>query len=296
MTEKLNIRAVFQLIRVHQWIKNLLVFLPAFFAQKIGDGALVIPLLKGFGAFCLVASTVYIFNDYCDRESDSKHPDKASRPLASGEVSTRQALVLGTVCLLLAAMLAWSTGIWAFVNLLVAYLALNILYSLFLKKIPILDLAILGIGFLLRIFSGGALVDVPISEWLVIMTFLGALMIGLGKRRDEFLLAEQTNTTTRVSLAGYNKQYIDIAMVFVASITTVAYLMYTISPEVTNRIGNNYVYLTSFFVILGMLKYLQLTFVYGKTGRPTRLFLENRSLQLIILFWLISFGLLLYWF
>lgn len=287
--------ALLRLIRPEQWIKNLLLFLPVFFAQKINDLDLIIPLLFGFASFCFAASTIYIFNDYCDRESDRLHPDKADRPLASGAVTSGRALVLGGVILLLSVLLALLTNNTIFLLLVAGYIALNILYSLFFKKIPILDLAVLGIGFLLRIFSGGTLADVPISEWLVIMTFLGALMIGLGKRRDEFILSEKTQTHTRSSLSGYNLKYIDIAMIFVASITTVAYLMYTISPEVTERIGNNYVYLTSFFVVLGMLKYLQLTFVYGKTGKPTRLFLENRSLQFIILIWLISFGVLLYW-
>lgn len=268
--------------------------MPAFFAQVITDQSLVLILLAGFFAFCLVASSIYIFNDYYDIEADRLHPKKKLRPLAAGLVTSKEAIFAGMVCLVIALVLMISIGITTFSILLGSYLVLTISYTLFLKKIAFVDLFVLAMGFLLRIFAGGELADVPISEWLVIMTFLGAMMIGLGKRRDEFILSEKTTTDIRPALNGYNLQFIDIAIVFVSAVTTVAYLMYTLSPEVTDRIGNNYVYFTSFFVIFGMLKYLQLTFVHGESGQPTRLFLQNPVLRFILLLWIITFALLLY--
>ncbi|MEM7103592.1 MAG: UbiA prenyltransferase family protein [Bacteroidota bacterium] len=294
MAQQASIPPIIRLLRPEQWIKNLLIFMPAFFAQVITDQSLVLILLAGFFAFCLVASSIYIFNDYYDIEADRLHPKKKLRPLAAGLVTSKEAIFAGMVCLVIALVLMISIGITTFSILLGSYLVLTISYTLFLKKIAFVDLFVLAMGFLLRIFAGGELADVPISEWLVIMTFLGAMMIGLGKRRDEFILSEKTTTDIRPALNGYNLQFIDIAIVFVSAVTTVAYLMYTLSPEVTDRIGNNYVYFTSFFVIFGMLKYLQLTFVHGESGQPTRLFLQNPVLRFILLLWIITFALLLY--
>ncbi|MEM1321767.1 MAG: decaprenyl-phosphate phosphoribosyltransferase [Bacteroidota bacterium] len=279
----MTITAILRLIRLRQWVKNGFVLIPAFFAARILDQALVLDLLGAFLAFSLMASCVYVINDYVDRERDRQHPEKQHRPLASGVVSTRQAtvlaVVLGGAALALAVLVQLHVA-W----LLLLYLGINILYSIWLKHIAIVDISIIASGFLLRIFAGGIAAQVPISRWLIVLTFLLALILALGKRRHEFL-TQSEGRQSRPVLDGYNLPFIDLSMVFLAAVTVVAYLMYTISDEVVGRIGSEQLYVTSFFVVLGLLRFLQLALVFNRTASPTRVLLEDRFIQLMLMLW-----------
>ena len=176
---------------------------------------------------------------------------------------------------------------------MLTYLSINILYSLWLKHIAIIDIAIIASGFLLRIFAGGIAAQVPISRWLIVLTFLLAMILALGKRRNEFL-AQTDGRQSRPVLDGYNLPFIDLSMVFLAAVTVVAYLMYTISDEVVGRIGSEELYFTTFFVVLGLLRFLQLALVFNRTASPTRVLLEDRFIQLMLLLWGGAFVYLLY--
>ena len=290
----MKIASFWKLLRPLQWIKNLLILLPAFFAQQLTDTQLLLPLALGFLAFCSLSSAVYVINDIIDKDRDSLHPVKKLRMIASGEISVASARWIISGLLIITLLISLYLNNTVFYALLASYLLLNILYSVKLKQIPIIDLCIIGIGFLIRIFAGGVLASIPITNWLVIMIFLGALMIGLGKRRDELIVQSDLNVNFRDSLNSYNKEFLNIAIIFVASITTVAYILYTVSSEVTDRIGSDYVYLTGFFVVVGMLRYLQLVFVAGKSGQPTKLFLKDPGLRIVIITWLLAFAVLLY--
>lgn len=285
--------AVVSLLRVHQWIKNAFVFLPLFFAGRFLETGLIARTAFGFAAFSMVSSAVYILNDYIDIPLDRQHPEKKLRPLASGTVSKPFALgllgILAAAGFALAAWLdAWFLGILAF------YFAMNVAYSLKLKHIAIFDISIIAVGFVLRVHAGGQIGDVPISQWIVIMTFLLALFLALAKRRDDVLIMEESGDMMRPAVGGYNLEFVNSAMTAMAAIITVAYIMYTVSPEVEARMGNRFLYGTTFFVILGLLRYFQVSMVYKKSGSPTKVLLKDKMLPLIVLGWIGSFFAIIY--
>ena len=288
---KLN--AYLNLLRPHQYLKNGFIWLPIIFGYRISEPGQVFLTLLAFAAFCLMSSTIYVINDFMDREEDRRHPVKKNRPLASGTVSPREALWIGLI--LFGASLALSlAGLpVACLYLLLAYLLLNIAYSQKLKHIPIVDIVCIALGFVLRIFMGGTAVQVPISPWIVIMTFLLALFLALAKRRDDLLLMDQ-GTLVRKAIDGYNLEFISLAMGIMASVIIVAYILYTVSPEVVAKHGTHRLYISGIWVLLGLLRYLQITFVEEKSGSPTLVLIKDHLLQLIIVLWLLNIFLLLY--
>lgn len=281
-----------RLLRLPQWLKNGFVFFPAFFAGVLFQADVIGRLLAGFLSFSLVASAIYLVNDLRDVEQDRLHPVKRLRPIAAGEVDP--ALVPWASALLALAGLgwAWLTDIH-FAMVLAAYAALNLLYSFRLKHIPIVDVAIIAIGFLLRVHSGGILAHVPNSKWILLVTFLLALFLALAKRRNDLVQANG-GTDLRASLRGYNLPFVDASMITLAALVVQSYILYTVSEDVIERLGTDRVYITSGFVVLGMMRYFQLTLVEHRTGDPTKLVFKDRPIQLIILAWAISFGIILY--
>ncbi|MCB9186288.1 MAG: UbiA prenyltransferase family protein [Flavobacteriales bacterium] len=288
----MNFSEIIKLCRVHQWVKNGFIFLPAFFAQALNtDNA--ITLFFGFLCFSFLASSVYIFNDIIDAPDDRLHNEKKDRPIAAGKVSVTTAY--GISALLLATSLAGAFMIGKlFLIACVIYLIQNLLYSTWLKKFALIDITIISLGFLIRLFAGGVIADVPISNWMYIMAFLLAMLLALGKRRDDLLILKNEGTEVRKAVRGYSLEFVNIISVMLSAITVVAYIMYTLSPEVIARVGNSHVYVTSLFVFLGVLRYLQLALVYENTGSPTLILLKDNPTRLIVLAWLLTFGYLLY--
>jgi len=289
----LNITAVIKLMRPHQYIKNLFIFVPIFFALKVGDSQLLLNTMIAFFAFSLLASSVYILNDYCDIEDDQAHPEKKKRPLASGTIQKPQAIILMALLAISGSVLMMSVSSIA-TAIMLAYVALNIAYSFALKHIAILDVTIIAIGFVLRLFVGSAVANIPLSMWVVIMTFLLALFMALAKRRDDVLIYNQTGKKMRKVIDGYNLQFLDTAMAIMASVVIVAYTIYTTSLEVVGRMHSEYLYLTSLFVILGILRYLQVVFVLEDSGSPTKVVFKDRFIQLTLVGWIATFIWILY--
>ncbi len=285
-------RQILTLLRPEHWVKNLFIFIPAFFAARLNDPALLRNAVLGFVSFCLIASAVYVLNDMVDAPHDRNHPDKNRRPIASGAIRVPQAIVILVLLLLLGGGLSayLSTSMLIFSLL---YFLVNVFYSFSLKHIAIIDVSLIGLGFLLRIFAGGAVTGVAVSQWLIVLTFLLALILGLAKRRGEYVIAMGENNF-RKSLEGYNLPFLDVSITVCSTVAIVAYLMYCFSPEVTERIGSGQIYYTAFFVILGILRYLQLTLVFNKTESPTRALLRDIFLQLVLLAWIGAFAWLLY--
>ncbi|SEK61991.1 UbiA prenyltransferase family protein [Parapedobacter koreensis] len=284
-----------RLIRVNQWVKNSFIFLPAFFSLKLTDTHVVLQLLVSFIGFSLIASSVYVFNDMLDVKEDRLHPVKRNRPLASGLVSTAEGIGL------IGVLLAIGLSIFLFfiqdplvLLIVLLYLVQNVLYTIKLKHISILDIVIIAVGFVLRIALGGLISDTVLSHWIILMTFVLALFLALAKRRDDVFNFVRTGVSPRKNLQGYNLEFLNVAITCMATVVVVCYVMYCTSEEVINRFGKN-VYLTSFFVILGMLRYLQLTFVWLISGSPTAVLLKNRFLQVIILGWILSFFAIIYY-
>lgn len=284
----------FKLLRVSHWVKNLFIFLPLFFSGNIltdVDGFLQVSL--GFILFSLVASSIYMINDLKDIESDRLHPEKKHRPLASGKIPVKTGILLSSLLFIGSLTAAYLINVY-FAAVLAFYFAMNIAYSMGLKHVAIIDITIIAIGFLLRVIAGGLLAEVYISHWIIIMTFLLALFLGMAKRRDDVLLFMQSGQKMRKSVDGYNLEFINASMVIMAAVVIVAYIMYTISEEVVERFHTEYLYATSVFVILGIIRYLQITFVLNKSGNPTKMLLSDRFIQLFLLGWIFTFFLIIY--
>jgi len=284
---------IIKLMRPHQYIKNLFIFLPIFFALKITDTELLFHAFIAFLAFSLTASAIYTLNDYHDIEEDREHPKKRYRPLASGAISKSQAIVIMIVLSLIGFFLMATLSVNA-VAILFTYVIMNIAYSFYLKHIAILDVSIIAIGFVLRLFIGSSVTGITLSMWIVVMTFLLALFMALAKRRDDVLIYLDTGKKMRKVIDGYNLQFLDTAMAIMASVVIVAYVSYTTTSEVIERVHSQYLYLTALFVILGIMRYLQITFVLKDSGSPTKIVLKDKFMQVTIFAWIISFAWILY--
>jgi 4-hydroxybenzoate polyprenyltransferase len=285
--------AYLQLLRPKDWAKNLFLFIPIFFSGDLFKWNLYPPLFMGFIAFCCVASCIYIINDYRDIEDDKKHPEKSRRPLASGAVSRPAAIIISILLLIAGFSIAYFIRD-KFLFVLSIYFFLNLAYSLGLKAIPILDIIIVAIGFVLRIKSGAVIAVIGLSEWLNIMVFLLALFMAIGKRRDDVLLKLSSGTDMRKSIKGYNLEFLNVVLALVCAVIVVAYFMYTMSTEVILRMGTYRLYYTCLFVLAGIMRYLQIIFVQATSGSPTRILYKDRFIQVSILLWIASFYLIIY--
>ena len=283
-----------RLMRVKHWVKNAFIFLPLFFAGRITELDLLLNAFIIFIAFSLAASSIYILNDWKDIAQDRLHPTKKNRPLASGTINTKPAIIFAMLLLILSFSISIFVlkDFWATIILSI-YVLQNTLYTFKLKNISIVDITLIAIGFVLRVFIGGVVTGIDPSQWIILMTFLLALFLALAKRRDGLMLGGRSLENYRQSLYGYSIQFIDSTLSITAAVVILAYLMYSLSPEITQRLGN-YVYLTTFFVILGILQYLKLTQVMNQGGSPVKMLFSNLFLQLIVLGWVCSYIFLIY--
>ena len=284
------------LIRPQQWIKNGFVLIPMFFGGRLLNVDDAFASVVTFFAFSFVASAIYCFNDIIDVEADRRHPIKCHRPIASGAVSVPTAYALMVILTLLSALLLFflpqrageTAGIVAF------YFLLNMAYCLWLKRHAIIDVCTVAFGFVLRILAGGMACDVAVSNWLVLMTFLLALFLSFAKRRDDVLRMNETGEPPRRNTIRYNLTFVNQAITVTGTVTLVCYIMYTVSPEVVSRFHAPYLYLTSIFVLVGLLRYMQLTVVDEVSGDPTKILLRDRFTQAIVVAWIMSFLLIIY--
>lgn len=283
----------YKLIRPYQYSKNLFIFVPAFFSFQIDNFESLYTATIAFIAFSLIASSIYVVNDWFDRYEDSKHPEKCHRPIASGRVSGRLALLYIVLLSIAGSVLAniISLNVWL---LIIFYFFMNIAYSLKLKHIAVIDISIIALGFVMRLFVGAEATQVGLSHWIIVMTFLLALFLSLAKRRDDVLIYLKTEKKMRRVIDGYNLKFLDAAMIMTASIVVLAYILWSISPEVVVRLSSDSLYLTSAFVMLGVMRYMQITFVEEKSGNPSKILLKDRFIQWVLAGWLLSFTLILY--
>lgn len=289
---KVNANALFRLLRPRQWVKNAFVAAPLFFtppAWTPDDAAAVIVTIV---VFCLLSSAVYVINDFADREADRLHPVKKLRPIASGEISPDAALAVMAVLLVGAGALGLLLLPAGVVLIAALYLALNLLYSFWLKHVSLVDVLIVAAGFVLRVEAGAAAIAVEPTVWIVVCTGLLALFLALAKRRDD--LAKLLSQEHRPSLAGYNSRFIDTALAMILGALLVSYLIYTTDQTVIARYGTDRLYLTAPFVIAGVLRYLQITLVEQRSGSPTDIALTDRFLIVTVIGWVVVFGLLIY--
>ena len=274
-----------KIIRPQQWVKNLFVLIPVFFAGSMTHGGSVAAAALAMAAFSFAASSVYCFNDIIDADEDRRHPVKCRRPVASGAVSTAQAYALMALMAALAAAVVALLGsrAWQVAAVIGGYYALNIAYCAWLKRFAIIDVCVIAFGFVLRILAGGLATGIGLSKWIVLMTFLLTLFLSLAKRRDDVLRMNRTGRAPRRNTSRYNLTFVNQAITITAAVTIVCYVMYTVSPEAAAVMHTDY-----------LLRYLQIAVVDEKSGDPTAVALHDRFTQVTVACWVLSFIAIIY--
>lgn len=283
-----------KLIRVKHWLKNGLVFLPIFFSLNIMNVAYLKTCTIAFFIFSFTSSIVYIVNDLSDIEKDRLHPIKKKRPLAAGVISKKQAyLTVGILLALIAAMMFWismTTRNIFIVIIPVIYLILNILYSKWLKHVPIIDVVILVSGFVFRVMYGGVVVDVKVSKYLYLMIMFAAFYLGFGKRRNEII---KNGAKSRKVLSLYNREFLDKNMYVALTLAIVSYTLWCVDPTTVARVGNDYLFWTIPLVIV-ILQLYSLNIEGNSHGDPIEVILSDKKLIITGILYVIVMGGLLY--
>lgn len=293
-------RQIITLIRPHQLVKNIFVFTPLFFDRHVTDWHYVWPCLVAFIAFCLAASGIYCFNDIHDADADRQHPVKCMRPVASGAVSKQTAYVTMSIVWILAIMLVAWACIYSgririgMIGTLLLYVVMNVAYCIKLKQIALLDVFMIAIGFVLRVAAGGMATGIILSHWIVLTTFLLTLFLAVAKRRDDAAIYETTGVKARKNVECYNMDFLNQSIGVLGSVTIVCYILYTVSDEVVERMGSHYLYVTSVFVLAGIMRYMQITLVDRKSGNPTKVLLRDHFIHVCIIGWISAFTIILY--
>ncbi len=280
-------------LRIKQWVKNVFIFAPMIFSLHMFQAAYIQKSLLAFFLFSLVTSAIYIFNDILDRDRDRLHPVKQNRPIASGRLSVPAAGLAAFA--LLAGMLLLIAGFnREFFLIAVLYSGLNILYSLFLKSVVIIDTMVIALGFVLRIMIGGAVTHVVIYPWILITTFLLAMFLALIKRRQEFLKIQSLHPEqlTRKTLQSYNLGMLDQMISIATATTLISYIMYVLSSDVQQKFHTAKLYYTVPFVIFGIFRYLFLAYSKGEGESPTDIIYSDLPFTLNIILWVTVFILL----
>ncbi|MFC1479333.1 decaprenyl-phosphate phosphoribosyltransferase [Planctomycetota bacterium] len=288
-----TISIVIRLLRVPHWIKNGFMFAPILFAGLITEMAITAHVVGAFLIFCACSSAVYIFNDVRDKENDRSHPSKTKRPIASGAIGTVPALgialVLGLVSI--GTSLLVNRGFFLVVCI---YIGMNILYSLWLKNIVILDVFCIAFGFVLRVVGGGYAAEVENSSWMLICTVLLALFLGFSKRRNEIIVLGGESEEHRKILGEYSIQFLDQMIGVVTACTVISYMLYTVAQETVNKFHTRNLIFTSVFVLYGIFRYLYIIYQKGKGGSPTRIMLTDIPLIINVVLWAITCALIVH--
>lgn len=279
------------LLRPRQWVKNAFVFAPLFFTPTAMSVAAVQAVAYVFLAFCCVSSGVYCLNDVRDREADKAHPSKRMRPVASGRVSPASAVVLGIV-LIVGGFVVMAVLAPAALLPLSFYVAVNVAYTLFLKNISIVDVLVISLGFVLRVYAGAEAIGVVPTPWIQICAGLLALFIALAKRRDDVVLA--IGTQHRGSLSGYTRLFLDVCIAVTLAALLVSYMIFTLMDDAMERLGSEQLFVTVPFVVAGIFRYLQITLVFERSGSPTELVFKDGFLMAAVAGWLVVYAYLIY--
>jgi len=287
------LKALLETMRPRQWTKNGVVFAGLLFSLQIFNW---IPLVKTAGAFCLfcmISGSVYILNDVLDYERDLAHPEKKNRPIPSGRLPRNLALVLNIVIGGTALFLSFTLEP-AFGWIALSYLVMNIAYSLYLKHVVIVDVLIIAMGFVFRAVGGAVAIQVDISEWLLICTFLLALFLALCKRRHELDLIEDKAATHRAVLKEYNSALLDQMISVVTASALMAYALYTISDNVVTKFHTQNLIFTVPFVLFAIFRYLYLVHARNLGGSPERVLIQDKAMVIDIGLWVLAVTGILY--
>ena len=284
---------VIRSLRPEQWTKNLIIFGGLLFGQRLFDFRSVVLATAGFAVFCALSGVVYLLNDVADRDADRRHPLKRRRPIASGELATSTALVAAGIIGIAALAVSFALHT-EFGFLATAYVALLAFYSGPLKHVVIVDVLTIAIGFVLRAAAGAAVIDVPISNWLLFITILGALFLALSKRRHELVLLADDATSHRPILQEYTPYLLDQMISVITASTLVAYAFYTVNPETVEKFHTTRLALTLPFLLYGIFRYLYLVHQKEGGGSPAAMLLNDRPLLVCVALWALAVALIIY--
>ena len=280
-------------LRPWQWVKNLFVLAPAMFAHRIFSFEASSRAGLAFLLFCAASSAVYLINDLRDREADRNHPLKKHRPIASGTLSVRRAILLSAILAALAIGLGFQSLGSHFAGVVALYMVLNLLYSWRLKHVVILDVMILGLGFVLRVEAGAAAVQVAVSSWILLCTIFLALFLAFSKRRHELTLLADSAASQRRVLDHYSPLFLDQMINVVTASTVVCYSLFAMDPSSAERHGRELVY-TVPLVLFGVFRYLYLVYQRSDERNPTESLLTDPPFLLNILLWGVAVSWILY--
>jgi 4-hydroxybenzoate polyprenyltransferase len=276
--------ALLESMRPRQWTKNLFVFPAIVFAQRLWDKGAVDVTLAAFIIFCFLSSSVYLVNDIADADKDRLHPTKRNRPIASGRLPAGVALASSLLLAAFSIALAFAIND-RFVLCASLYLGLNLVYSFSLKHVVILDVIMVAAFFVLRAVAGAAAINVGISHWLLICTFLLALFIAMSKRRHELVLLENNASAHRASLTEYSPYLLDQMISVVTASTVMGYTLYTVDQDTVAKFGTDHLVYTVPFVVFGIFRYLYLIHQKGEGGDPDRIIVSDRPFLINLLLW-----------
>jgi 4-hydroxybenzoate polyprenyltransferase len=280
------LKALLKTMRPRQWSKNIFIFAALVFDKQLLNVEAFLRTLAGFVLFCLISSSVYIFNDLADVEADRQHPEKKNRPIAAGKLPINVAWAAGIGLVIISLGLAFLLAP-SFAAVLFIYFLLNMAYSKWLKHVPIIDVFVIAAGFVLRVHAGVTLIDVErFSPWLYVVMTLLALFLGFGKRRAELALLAQGAGSHRKVLDGYTLPLLDQYIMIVSGTTIVAYSLYTFSAP--NVPKNDSMMLTIPFVVYTIFRYLYLIEVKHAGGAPEEILLSDRPFQIAMILWAVA--------
>ncbi|MCO6474388.1 MAG: decaprenyl-phosphate phosphoribosyltransferase [Melioribacteraceae bacterium] len=287
------IKEIVSLIRVKDWIKNSFVFVALLFSKHLLDAGYFINVLEAFLIFSLASSFIYVINDILDIEFDKAHPIKKSRPLASGKISIVTAWIIAFVLILITIPLLINTNS-AFIKIVSAYVLLNIVYSLLLKKIVILDLLSIAAGFTLRVVGGAAAISVAVSNWLLLTTLFISLFLAVMKRRSEIGLMEESNNSTRSVLQNYSIKFTDQIGTISAAGVIICYALYAVSDRTVQYFNTDSFIYTTVFVVFGIFRYMFLVHIRKQGENTVELLLKDFPMLINIFLYIISIVVLIY--
>ncbi len=288
-----NIKGLLVEMRPQEWAKNLLVFSGVIFSKSLTDPHNILLSLLGFAVFCAASSAIYLFNDLCDIRADREHPVKCVRPLASGSLNINVARA-GMVALFAIAAVGSLALSHAFAVIIAIYIAACLAYSLKLKHVVILDVVIIAAGFVLRAISGAVLIEVEVSEWLILCTSMVALLVGFGKRRHELALLQGAAGNHRSSLNDYSIEFLDSIMAICSGAALITYALYTRADETVARVGSHGMLITIPFVVYGIFRYLFLIHRRGEGGDPVQILFRDRATLLNLALWILTVAAVIY--
>jgi 4-hydroxybenzoate polyprenyltransferase len=277
-----------QLIRIHQWIKNVFVFVPLLFSLHLFDNEYLLITLFAFFVFCLASSAIYVINDIVDIEADRAHPVKKNRPLPSGSISIKVAVVITVLLMVLLAVALLFFNL-EFILITVVFVVLNVLYSFWFKNIVILDVFSIAAGFAMRVLAGAFVILVPISSWLLLTTMFISLFLGVMKRHSELtIVADNSSSSSRKVLSQYSLNFADQMATVAAAGVIICYALYTVAPRTVSVFNSESLIYTTPFVVFGIFRYMYLEYMSNKGENTTKIIATDLPMIITVILYIVT--------